>query len=263
MKRFLLRSFMFLGALGLIVLSGRADEAEPTSGIDPKCEAVVREMGQRLAAAKVFTFNAYTCRQQFLGDGQRVEFAHNQRVFVRRPDHIAAVIQGDQGDSEFVFDGRTVTLLNARDHIYGQTEIVGDLDHLFDTLATRYAMTLPLVDLVLADPAKALLSHAGSCEDLGTGYVFDTKCRHLAIRQDAIDWEIWIQQGDQPLPRKLAITYKDSPGVPQYVAYLSDWNLTADVPDARFTFHPDQGDKHVDFAVPAAQRGGQSHSPSK
>lgn len=262
MKRSIIRSLMFLGALGVIALGGRAEEAEPTSGIDPKCEAAVREMGQRLAAAKALTFNAYTCQQHFLNDGQRVEFAHNQRVFVRRPDHIAAIIQGDEGDSQFIFDGSTVTLDNVRDHVYGQTEIEGNLDNLFDTLASRYGMTLPLVDLVLADPGKALLSHARSCDDLGVGYVFDTKCRHLAIRQEAIDWEIWIQQGDQPLPRKLVITYKDSAGSPQYVAYLSDWNLAAEVPDARFSFHPAPDDKRVDFAMPP-QTQPSAHSATK
>lgn len=253
MKRSVICSLMLLGVIGLSVLRGHAGETKPASGVDPRCEALVREMGQRLAAAKAFTFNAYTCRQQFLNDGQRVEFSHNQRVFVRRPDHIAALIQGDEGDSEFVFDGRTVSLLNVRDKVYGQTELEGDLDKLFDALASRYGMTLPLVDLVLADPAKALLSRACSCDDLGDGYVFDTKCRHLAFRQDAIDWEIWLQQGDQPLPRKLVITYKDSPGTPQYVAYLSGWDLAPDVLESRFVFHAPTGAKRVDFATSAAQ----------
>ena len=132
---------------------------------------------------------------------------------------------------------------------YGQTEIKGDLDAMFDHLANDYGMTVPLVDLVLADPAKALLVRARTCTDLGVGYVFDVKCHHMAFRQEGIDWEIWIEEGPEPLPRKVAIVYKDAPGSPEYTAYLSDWNLNADLPDGRFEFKPPAGAKRVDFAV--------------
>jgi hypothetical protein len=247
------RLSLFVAVILLSALGGRADEVKPGGGVAPQCENAVRDMARRLSSARAFTFNAYTCRQQFLNDGQRVEFSHNQHVAVRRPDRIAASVQGDEGDSEFTFDGRTVTLFNARDHVYGRTEIEGDLQKLFDTLASRYGMTLPLVDLVLPDPSTALLSRVRTCDDLGLGYVFDVKCRHLAFRQDGVDWEIWIQEGNDPLPRKLVITYKEAPGTPQYVAYLSDWNLAADIPESRFTFHAPEGAKQVDFAVPASQ----------
>ncbi|HEY2586665.1 MAG TPA: DUF2092 domain-containing protein [Tepidisphaeraceae bacterium] len=250
MKRFASRTvFLLFGILACGLLSVHADETPSGSGIDPKCEAVVRQMGARLVAAKAFTFNAYTVRQQFLEDGQKVDIARRERVAVRRPDRVAASIASDDGDTEFTFDGHTVTLLNVDNHAYGQTEIKGDLDAMFDHLANDYGMTVPLVDLILADPAKALLSRARTCTDVGVGYVFDTKCRHLAFRQEGIDWEIWIQDGAEPLPRKLAIVYKDTPGHPEYVAYLSDWNLNADVPESRFTFTPPPGAKRVDFAV--------------
>lgn len=253
MKRFGPRTWIVLicGCLLGATMAGAQDGARPPAGIDPQCEAMVRRMGERLASAQSFTFNAYTIRQEFLDDGQKVDVARKEQVAVRRPDRVSASITGDEGDSEFTFDGKTVTLLNQRDHVYGQTEIAGNLDHVFDTLATKYGMTLPLVDLVLADPAKAMLARVHSCTDLGLAYVFDTKCRHLAFRQGDIDWEVWIQEGDEPLPRKLAITYKDSPGNPQYIAYLSDWKLNADLPDERFTFTPPADAKKVDFAVPA------------
>lgn len=253
MTRFASRAmFLISGILACGLLSVRADETPSGSGIDPKCEAFVRQMGARLAEAKTFTFNAYTVRQQFLDDGQKVDIARRERVAVRRPVRVAASIASDDGETEFTFDGQTVTLFNRGNHAYGQTEIKGDLDAMFDHLANDYGMTLPLVDLILADPAKAMLSRVRTCTDLGDGYVFDTKCRHLAFRQEGIDWEIWIEEGAEPLPRKLAIVYKDMPGHPEYVAYLSDWNLNAGVPDSRFTFKPPPGAKRVDFAVHVA-----------
>ena len=34
-----------------------------------------------------------------------------------------------------------------------------------------------------------------------------------------MDWQIWIEQGEKALPRKLVITYKDSPGYPQFTVF--------------------------------------------
>lgn len=247
MKRSAFRPLLLgISVIGCLAFAGQAADAPP-----PSADDLVRQMGQRLAAAQTFTFSAHTIRQQFLTNGQKVDIARNQKVVVRRPDRLAADVVADEGDTAFTFDGSTVTLLNLHDNVYGQASIKGNLDMLFDTLATKYGMTLPLVDLVLADPAKAMLSRVQSSADLGLGWVFDTRCRHLAFRQGDIDWEIWIQAGADPLPRKLVITYKDVPGVPQYIAYLSDWNLKADVPDARFTFKPPAGVKEIEFAAPA------------
>ena len=100
MKRFASRAVvLFLALIACGMTLGRADQTPSGSGIDPKCEALVRQMGARIAAAKAFTFNAYTVRQQFLGDGQKVDIARRERVAVRRPDHVAATIASDDGES--------------------------------------------------------------------------------------------------------------------------------------------------------------------
>ena len=55
------------------------------------------------------------------------------------------------------------------------------------------------------------------------------------------------------MPRKIVITFKESPGHPQYTAFLSNWNLSADIPESAFAFTPPAGSKQVEFAPPATQ----------
>ena len=38
-------------------------------------------------------------------------------------------------------------------------------------------------------------------------------CHHLAFRQEDIDWQIWIENGPTPLPRKFLITDKKAKGL--------------------------------------------------
>ncbi len=95
-----------------------------------------------------------------------------------------------------------------------------------------------------------------SSQDLGIGYVFEARCRHLAFRQEGIDWQIWLDEGNQMLPRKIVITYKESPGHLQYTAYFTKWDLAAQVPAASLTFVPPADAKKVEFAVPATRPAG-------
>ena len=78
--------------------------------------------------------------------------------------------------------------------------------------------------------------------------------RHLAFRQEFIDWQIWIAEEDN-LPRKIVITYKEQPGHPQYTAFLKNWNLSAQTSDSAFVLTPPAQAKKTAFAspVPATQ----------
>jgi hypothetical protein len=62
-----------------------------------------------------------------------------------------------------------------------------------------------------------------------------------------VDFQVWVAQGSQPLPRRIVITYKDEPRQPQFWADLSNWNLAPEVSDALFTFTPPEGADRIPF----------------
>jgi hypothetical protein len=70
---------------------------------------------------------------------------------------------------------------------------------------------------------------------------------HLAFRNAEVDWQIWIQQGDRPVPRKLVVTSKRMPGSPQFVTVLSDWQTAPAITDTTFSFVPPKGAQKIDF----------------
>jgi hypothetical protein len=223
---------------------------QPT--VDPKADALLRQMSAALAAANSFSFESHSIADQVLPSGQKVQFARNQKVQVRRPDKAHASVMGDTEDLEFVYDGKQVTLYNPRDNVYTATDGKGSLDDTLDMLASQYGLVIPLADMVFSDPYKSLMEHVRSGEDLGPGWVFDTKCEHLAFRQDIVDWQIWIDPATK-LPRKLVITYKEQPSHPQYTAIFTKWDLNANTPDSAFTFTPPAGATKTDFTAPTTQ----------
>ena len=72
-------------------------------------------------------------------------------------------------------------------------------------------MVPPLADLLYLRPDEAMLQAAEYAVDLGPDLTQGVVCDHFAFRQPDVDWQIWIEQGEQAFPRKLVITTKWSP----------------------------------------------------
>jgi len=83
-----------------------------------------------------------------------------------------------------------------------------------------------------------------SASDVGPAVVAGTTCEQYAFRQQDIDWQLWIQQGDHPLPRKLVITSRDDEARPQHTAVYT-WSLAPSFNEGAFTFEPPKGAARV------------------
>jgi hypothetical protein len=236
----------------LCVLLACAPVGAQQPAIEPSADQALKEMSAKLAAARSFSFESHSIADQLEASGEKIQRARNQKILIRRPDHAAARIVGDSDDLQFAYDGKQVTLLNRGTNVYASTDAKPSIDDTLDMLASEYGLAMPLADLVFADPYKTLIEHVRSGRDLGDGYVFDTKCRHLAFRQEFVDWQIWIDQ-DEKLPRKIVITYKEQPGHPEYTAFLSKWNLSSEAPDSAFELTPPAGATKTTFAAPTTQ----------
>ena len=97
---------------------------------------------------------------------------------------------------------------------------------------------------------------------MGRDRVDGTPCHHIALTRSDIDWQLWIEDSERKLPRKLTITYKSLPGSPQYTAILSDWNFTPAVNERSFVFHPPEGADRIEF-IPAGDGGTQTGGQGK
>ena len=62
-------------------------------------------------------------------------------------------------------------------------------------------------------------------------------CEQYAFRQEGLDWQLWMQQGDYPLPRRLVITTLTDEARPQYSSVLT-WNLAPSFNEEAFKFDP-------------------------
>jgi hypothetical protein len=160
---------------------------------------------------------------------------------VRRPNRLRAEIQSPRRNRELMYDGTAITLLNRAQNFYGAVRASGSLDEAMDLASERFGIAMPLEDFARSGPYKDLLQKASSGTDVGPVSVLGVPCEHLAFTQENIDWQVWIETGARPVPRKFVITYKDEPDSPQYTAIFSNWDFATKLPDFVFKFEPPPG----------------------
>ena len=226
--------------------------AEPASAvaetIDPTALTALEIMSRYLGTLKTFEVRTTTNTDEVLGNGQKVQFDGGATYRVRRPDAFRIETVSDRRVRTFYYDGKTFTMYSPRMSVYAQVEAPPTIGEVIGKLEDEYDVNLPLTDLFSwadspAESAKVLTSALY----VGPARVHDTECDQFAFRQANVDWQIWIQRGDTPLPRKVVITTRDDPTLPQYVVYL-DWNLTPKFNDATFAFTPPKDTYKIEIA---------------
>jgi hypothetical protein len=192
--------------------------------------------------------------------GQKLEFGETRKIVVRRPDRARIdIMKRDGATSGFIFDGQEISIFNTREHVYATAAKPGSLDEAIDYFMNTLDMRFPLADLISSKLAETLSAKVRTIYYVEPASIAGVPCDHIAFRGDQADAQLWIEQGDQPLPRRLVITYKNAEGQPQFWAQFSDWNLSPDVPDSLFVFTPPEGASKIAFAarkpVQATERG--------
>jgi hypothetical protein len=239
----------------LIVVSAFA--ADPKPAIQPQADEVLKRMGDYLAQAQFFSVKAEVWQDVELSTGERVQAGRTIDLQVRRPNLLHAEIHSTRRNRELIYDGSSITLFNRAENFYGTVHAPGTLDEAMDVASERFGIGMPLEDFLRSDPHKDMLQKATSGTDIGPVTVMGVACEHLVFSQDNIDWQVWVENGPRPVPRKFVITYKDEPDSPQFTAIFSDWDFTTRLPDFVFKFEPPAGASKIKVAEIKAEN--QSH----
>jgi hypothetical protein len=189
----------------------------------------LKAMSDYMAAQKAVSFDYDSTLEVVSSDNQKVGLASSGKMTLNRPDKIHGTRHGGFADIEFVFDGKTLTLLGKHASAYAQVEAPGTIDQLIDVLRDKYHRPVPGADLLLSNIYDELVPEVKSTKDLGAGVIGGVECDHLAFRTSDVDWQIWIAQGDRPYPCRYVITSPKIAAAPQYTIDIRSWKTGSDV----------------------------------
>src|SRR5262245_26532321 len=248
------RRFVSVTVLAMLVVaawapSGRAQPA----GIDAQAEKLLRRMSDYLASRQQFSLKMESTLEAVLTSGQKVQFDSPATLMVSRPNKLRAHRKGDIANQEFFYDGKTLTLYNPKENLYATTAAPPTLDELFDFAREKLDIIAPGTDLLYTNAADKMLKASSSGSVVGPSVVAGAKTTHLAFRAAEVDWQIWIEDGDKPLPRKFILTSKQVKGEPAFTVVIRSWDLTPKLTNQEFVFTPPKGAKKIEFLMLTAE----------
>jgi hypothetical protein len=220
--------------------AGRPDAAMER---DPDAIKALEDMSDYLRTLKAIQVRVVTSRDEVLDNGQNVTFSGTVDMIAERPNLLRAEVINEKQHRMYFDDGKTFSVWARRANYYATIPAPPTLRELADKLSDQYALELPVADLFYWGDRKSTEGIVGAI-DVGASQVDGTTCEHYVFRQDGADWQLWIQQGDYPLPRKLVITTTDDPARPRFTGVIT-WNLAPSYDDAAFTFDPPKDAKRI------------------
>jgi hypothetical protein len=204
-------------------------------------------MSEYLNSIETFSLHTENSVDTILDSGQKLQLGRAVDVFVRRPDRLRANVRGDFRDQELYYDGKSITLFTKDVNYYAIIEAPPNIEGAMDHAIESFGLVAPLVDLIYRNSYDILTEDVQAGFYVGPSRVLGVETHHLAFRGGEIDWQVWIEDSETPLPRKFVITSKWITGAPQFTALLTKWDVSAQFGDDLFAFAPPEGAQKIEF----------------
>jgi hypothetical protein len=249
----LLAALLLLFAAPLIAeenAPAATDSAAPVQVISPEAQAVLDRMTAFLKEQKSFSIDSQASRDEVVKFGYKVQNNEHATLTAQLSTKLRVEISGDDRNRLFIYDGAKLTMYSPDDDVYTQVKAPDTIGKLVDRMLGA-GIEMPLMDMLYQIYQGSLTEAVRGGILVGDSNIDGTDCDHLAFRQGNVDWQLWVEQGDKPLPRKLLITTRYEVGDPQYQATMR-WNLKPKIDASTFVFTAPKGAKEIPFSEPAA-----------
>ena len=215
-----------------------------------RANEILMRMAEFLGGKQHFSFTVHGGYDAVQESGQKIEFSETRKFILNRPGQLRIEDESDDGVKKLiVFDGKEITLVDAASNVYATEPQPGTVDETIVHFVKDLGMRLPLAALLISKLPEALKKRVQTIDYVEMTNIHGKPSHHLAARTDTVDFQVWVSDGDIPLPLRIVLTYKNAPGEPQFRAQLSDWNLEPKITDSTFSVKVPDGAQKIAFAA--------------
>ena len=219
-------------------------QATDTSDVDPDAIDAVKKMAAYLHTLKSYQVIDDVTEDDVLEDGLTVQSTSKVDYLLARPNRMRIEVTSDERHRLYLYDGKNFTVFARLVNYYATVPAPPTIGELFEKITDKYDIELPLYDLYNWGSKDEDINKIKTAVDIGPSSVNGVTCEHYTFHQEGVDWQIWIQLGEFPLPRKLVITTLTDDARPQHSDTLT-WNLAPSFNDGAFAFDPPPDAKRV------------------
>lgn len=213
----------------------------------------LKQMSDTLTASSAFRYHSKSAVDLLSESGQFVTFFNEAEVTLQRPNKLYADVVGELINKKLYFDGNKLQAYDAAKNSYAVSTPLNSIDEMLEFLMNKVQMSFPTADIMYSDPYAVMTKNLTDATVVGETIVNGVAVEHFAYREPGIDWEIWITQGDKPLPLRLAMTYKQVQNQPRFLVEFFDWQLNPKLKNKQFNFKVPADAKQIEFGNPLKQ----------
>lgn len=209
--------------------------------LDERVWKILARMTEQKLGAQTFSVVAEMGHDVPQANGQNLEAGSIVTASFRRPSQASVRVDNRDGDSAtIVLDGKNISVFSAREntHVYDIITQPGDIDVSFQYLVQQLGATYHLEYLFSVNATESLKRNAESAHYAGEAKIAGVVCDHLAIRNAAEDLQLWITKGNQPVLRRIVVTYRKLEGQPRFWAQFIKWEFSPVLSDSDFQYSP-------------------------
>jgi len=233
-----------LAVLLLLSQGVPAADAEPADA-----EALLFAMAEKIAGAETFSVSMDVAYDTVQDSGEKIKFTERREVLVRRPGHLRSDIRQSDGDSGgLIYDGKALTIFNTSENVYSQNGHTGNIGAGLNYAVSDLGARVPLARMLLPGFPKNLKKISSDIAYVEKNVLGEAVLHHIAGRTATVDYQYWI--GEDSLPTRVVLTYREEPGEPESRTDFSAWNLAPEIPDGAFVFSPPDGAEKIPHILP-------------
>lgn len=214
----------------------RPVSAQPTA--EDTAKRIVRKMSEYVGSLKTIALSFDSSIEIITPQLEKIQFTNSGDALLQRPNKLRAHRQSGHANVHMYFDGNSVSVYGEHVNRYARFDAPGSVDNLLHAMREGHGISLPGSDLLLADSFTLLMADVMEAKYIGRGVISGVECDHLAFRNFETDWQLWVETGDKPIPRKMVITSKTMNSAPQYCITIKSWRTDVVPTIEDFVFIP-------------------------
>lgn len=235
-------------AVMLLILAGSGSVANSAeSRKDARALDVLNQMAAYTASIDQLVITAEVFADARMDAGLMVSNASELKIKIDRPGSLYLEnFDGLNTRKIYIHNGK-LTIFNTKNNFYARAKVPEDIEGAMQYAMEEFELETPLGELFFADSALAMMTEQDVVLYLtGKSRIRGVDCHHIAIRGAEIDLQLWVEEGERPVPRKILMTMKWEGGSPRSAA-LMEFSATSGLEQKIFDFNPPEGAQEIKF----------------
>lgn len=239
-------------------------QEEQQASIDPMAMELAQKSLSFISSAPAVEVSYFVTYDRVFEGREKITFTRSGTNTLVRGEGFYSYSERRDNVREYYFDGQNFTAAAPQDGFYATAPFEGDFDSLVAELQERFAITLPIWEMMSAAPADDFLAEVERAQYLGTTLIAGHEVHHLAFSEYDEDFQMWVSTDEAlPVPLMIVGTNPYSQGWPQYHAFFYDWTTDPEVAEGKFTHEPKDGERKISFASYVDRAQDSAAGPSK